>query len=136
MANAPLLRFGITPWNDAFPLLPEQFTAAPRALEVAAPERRLLLAVLCDAIVVFQRRIVGMGAAPAPRCEAERWILANDRRWPFSYVNVCEALGIAPEPLRRALVAWRWRAAAASRSPAARRRLLAGKHPIKPTGSR
>jgi len=130
MSNPSMLRRGDHQWDDAFPLLPEQFAETTRALEVAEPERRLLLAVLCDAIVVFQRRVVGTGASPLRPCEAERWILSNDRRWLFSYVNVCEALGIAPEPLRRALVAWRWRVASASRSPAARRRLLAGKQPI------
>jgi len=130
-----MLRRGDHRWDDAFPLLPEQFAETTRVLEVAEPERRLLLAVLCDAIVVFQRRVVGTGGSPLPPDEAERWILSNDRRWIFSYVNVCEALGLAHEPLRRALIAWRWRVASASRSPAARRRLLAGKQPISPPTS-
>jgi len=130
MPNPAVLRRGNHHWDDAFPLLPEQFAETARALEVAEPERRLLLAVLCDAIVVFQRRVVGTGASPLRPNEAERWILSDDRRWLFSFVNVCEALGIAHEPLRRGLIAWRWRVANAHRSPAARRRLLAGKQPI------
>ena len=48
----------------------------------------------------------------------------------YSFVNVCEALDLAHEPLRRALLDWRWRVRAARRSPAARRRLLAGKEPM------
>lgn len=130
MPNPALLRRGNHQWDDAFPLLPEQFADTSRALEVAEPERRLLLAVLCDAIVVFQRRVVGTGGSPLRPNEAERWILSDDRRWLFSFANVCDALGLAHEPLRRALIAWRWRVANASRSPAARRRLLAGKQPI------
>jgi hypothetical protein len=124
-------RHGDSQWDDAFPLLPEQFAETARALEAAEPERRLLLAVLCDAIVVFQKHAVGFGG-PASRSsnEAERWILSDDRRWLYSFVNVCDALEIAHEPLRRALLAWRWRAKTARRSPAARRRLLAGKEPI------
>ena len=129
MSN-PALRSGDHQWDDAFPLLPEQFAETTRALEVAEPERRLLLAVLCDAIVVFQRRVVGTGGSLTRPNEAERWILSDDRRWLYSFVNVCESLGLAHEPLRRALLAWRGRVAAATRSPAARRRLLAGKQPL------
>ena len=39
--------------------------------------------------------------------EAERWIRSDDRSWPCSFVNVCEALDIAHEPLRRAVLKWR-----------------------------
>jgi hypothetical protein len=72
---------------------------------IAEPERRLMLAVLLDAVVCVQRR----GATPAgplrsERQEAERWIRSNDQSWPCSFVNVCEALGLAHEPLRRALL--------------------------------
>jgi hypothetical protein len=72
---------------------------------VAEPERRLLLAVLLDAIVCVQRRAT-MPAGPrrAELHEAERWIRSNDLSWPCSFVNVCEALGLAHEPLRRALL--------------------------------
>ncbi|MEO6027768.1 MAG: hypothetical protein ABIR79_12960 [Candidatus Binatia bacterium] len=131
MSNPALLhRLGDHQWNDSYPLLPEQFAETARALEVAEPERRLLLAVLCDAIVVFQRHVVGTAGSPIRPNEAERWILSDDRRWLYSFVNVCEALGFAHEPLRRALLGWRWKVATANRSPAARRRLLAGKQPI------
>lgn len=132
MSNPAMLhRYGDHHWDDAFPLLPEQFAETARALEVAEPERRLLLAVLCDAIVVFQRRVVGPDVSPSRGTnEAERWILSDDRRWLYSFVNVCEALDLAHEPLRRALLDWRWRVRAARRSPAARRRLMAGKEPM------
>jgi hypothetical protein len=131
MSNPGMLhRYGNHQWDDSFPLLPEQFAETAKALEVAEPERRLLLAVLCDAIVVFQRRVVGTAGSLMRPNEAERWILSDDRRWLYSFVNVCEALELAHEPLRRALIAWRWRVATASRSPAARRRLLAGKQAI------
>src|SRR4051794_6375359 len=67
MSNPALLHRGDHQWDDAFPLLPEQFAETSRALEIAEPERRLLLAVLCDAIVVFQRRVVGTaGSAIRP----------------------------------------------------------------------
>ncbi len=91
-----------------------------------------MLAVLSDAIVLFQTR-----GSPAQRRDVEsarRWILADDRVWPFSFVNVCDTLGIAFEPLRRALLRSEreWRA----HRPAARRRLLAGigEQPLARTG--
>jgi hypothetical protein len=97
-------RHGDFRWDDAFPLLPEQFAETARALEAAEPERRLLLAVLCDAIVVFQKRAVGFeGPASRSTNEAERWILSDDRRWLFSFVNVCDALDITSPTSRFAV---------------------------------
>jgi len=114
-------------WDEAYPLLPAQYAELSRRSEHTQPERRLLLAVLSDAIALFQ----GGASRPASPTrgdfeEARRWILSNDRVWPFSFVNVCEALGIASGPLRQALIAARCRAHVAPLRPAARRRLLAG----------
>ena len=75
---------------------------------IAEPERRLLFAVLTDAIVRFRRLVESR--RPATRHdlrEAERWLRSEDRSWPCSFVNVCEALNIAHEPLRRAVLKWR-----------------------------
>ena len=94
MSNPAMLHRRDHQWDDAFPLLPEQFAETSRALEAAEPERRLLLAVLCDAIVVFQKRVVGTAGSPIRPNEAERWILSDDRRWLYSFANVCDALGL------------------------------------------
>jgi hypothetical protein len=83
-----------------------------------------MLAVLSDAIVLFQTG----GSQLARRhdvADAHRWILSDDRCWPYSFVNVCETLGIAFEPLRRALIRSQTDALGL-RKTAARRRLLAG----------
>jgi hypothetical protein len=74
---------------------------------VAQPERRLLFAVLSDAIVRFRRLASAPQYAAREFVEAERWIRSDDRSWPCSFVNVCEALDIAYEPLRRAVLKWR-----------------------------
>jgi hypothetical protein len=69
------------------------------------PERRLLLAVLIDAIISFRRLRAGARSQTRRRLlESEHWIRSDDRRWPCSFINVCEALGIAYEPLRRELL--------------------------------
>lgn len=88
------------------------------------PERRLLLAVLSDAVVVLTRQESTAHRINRRDVEATaRWVLSDDRRWPCSFVNVCEALGLAHQPLRRALLAPR---TSTMRVPT-RRRILAGK---------
>lgn len=75
---------------------------------IAEPERRLFFAVLTDAIIRFRR--LAESRRPATRhdlLEAERWLRSEDRSWPCSFINVCEALDIAHEPLRRAVLKWR-----------------------------
>jgi hypothetical protein len=114
-------------WDEAYPLLPAQYAELSRGSEPIQPERRLMLAVLSDAIVLFQTRAPAVPSAREHDCEeARRWILSNDRAWPYSFVNVCEALGIAFQPLRRALVTGRRRASGIPGRAAGRRRLLAG----------
>ena len=83
-------------------LLPEQYFDRLAARTSDTPERRLLFAVLLDAVIQLQRRNTSGSA------EAERWI-RNDGESdsPFSFKNVCEALGIEPAYLQRGLMSWR-----------------------------
>jgi hypothetical protein len=37
--------------------------------------------------------------------DAYSWVAANDFDWPYSFLNVCEALGLSPEGLREELLA-------------------------------
>ncbi|MEO7434632.1 MAG: hypothetical protein ABI080_04030 [Candidatus Binatia bacterium] len=71
------------------------------------PERRLFCAILVDAIVRFRHLAAAPRHVRRELIEAERWIRSDDRQWPCSFVNVCEALDIAYEPLRRAVLQWR-----------------------------
>ena len=65
------------------------------------PERRLMAAVLFDAVLHLSRR-GSKGAA-----ETMRWIHAGaDESTPFSFTAVCEALGLDPEYLARGLRNW------------------------------
>ena len=69
----------------------------------APAERRMLLAMLEDAI----QKVLEHGVAKPGelRSEPERWIFTNDRRAPFSFVNVCETLSLDPEWIRQKLLA-------------------------------
>ncbi|MEB2283687.1 MAG: hypothetical protein B6D46_15575 [Polyangiaceae bacterium UTPRO1] len=83
-------------------LLPEQYFDRLAVRSSDTPERRLLFAVLLDAVIQLQRRNTSTAA------EAERWIRNESRpELPFSFRNVCEALGVEPGYLRRGLLAWR-----------------------------
>jgi hypothetical protein len=79
--------------------------ATPNA--IGQPERNLLIAILTDAVVRYRRYRTIRGPLRGRFAEAERWIFSDDRRWVFSFVNVCEALGIEPRAVRRAVAAGR-----------------------------
>jgi hypothetical protein len=89
-------------------LLPDQYLAGA-STRLALPQRRLMMAVLQTVIDDVQgsahRRASGH-AGPADRREVERaraYIASVDRSWPFSFENVCEAVGVDADSLRRAL---------------------------------
>jgi len=89
-------------------LLPLQFFTALRGRSQGDGQRRLMIAVLEDAIECFQKyadakdnRSRQLGS------EAEEWFLTDDPKWLYSFVNVCETLGIDPDFLRQGLLAWK-----------------------------
>src|SRR5436853_539398 len=73
-------------------ILPEQFFRPSAALP---PEKRLMLAVLEGALLDLQRS----AGARTPRArrlrdEVDAWFAADGEDWPFSFVNLCYALGL------------------------------------------
>lgn len=89
-------------------LLPSQYFAALRHKGAHEPERRLVVAVLQDAVDCFQKHVAARDRkARQLFLDAEEWIGSDDRSWPFSFENVCDLLQINAEYLRRGLMAWR-----------------------------
>jgi hypothetical protein len=83
-------------------LLPDQYFDRLAARSYDTPEKRLMFAVLLDAVIHLQRRN-SVGA-----CEAEEWIRGDARdESPFAFRNLCEALGLEPEYLSRGLLSAR-----------------------------
>jgi len=84
-------------------LLPSQ--VFPQFPESRLPgEKRLMLAVLQDAIAI----LVKHRDAADPRArqiyfETADWIRSEDTEWPFSFVNVCDAIGFSRSSVRRAI---------------------------------
>lgn len=68
------------------------------------PTRRLMAAVLEDAFRELAHPSGGSPRARTRRCDEIRaWFASDDDSWPFSFVNVCDALGIAATRLREQL---------------------------------
>jgi hypothetical protein len=89
-------------------LLPSQFFAALKQRTQAFGERRLMVAILEDAVECFQKYFWHTdNRGRQLRTEAENWFLSDDDSWPFSFVNVCHALDIHPQFFRRGLLRWK-----------------------------
>jgi hypothetical protein len=72
------------------------------------PEEKLMLAVLEDAIACFQKYAFARHRKGKVLFqEAEHWVQDTNSHWPFSFVNVCETLGLARDYLRQGLSHWK-----------------------------
>jgi len=88
-------------------VLPGQFRDPADAKSTDRGEKRLMLAVLEEAVATFQRHLDSK-TRHGQRVfqEAEEWIQSTDTSWPFAFENICNALEINPEYLRRGLERW------------------------------
>lgn len=85
-------------------MLPEQFFWALKHKVELDSERRLMMAILEDAVNCFRKH--GRATDPKARqlfLDAEEWIASTDASWLFSFENVCATLGFDAEYLRRGL---------------------------------
>jgi hypothetical protein len=76
--------------------------------------KALMLAVLEDAIRSY------LSPEPRARAEAEGWVMSRQRRSVFSFVVVCETLGLEPKAVRAALRRMRAQQLGAERIPRSR----------------
>lgn len=88
-------------------ILPSQFFEGRKKNDALEPLKRLMLAVLTDAVRCYQ---IGCAAPTASRrrafLEAEEWLFRAKADGPFSFESVCCALDIAPDYLRHMLHRW------------------------------
>ena len=89
-------------------LLPNQYFAAFRRGRAVEGERRLMLAVLEDAVDSYRKYAL----ARDPReqacfLEAREWFHSDDRSWLFAFENICDVLEMNAEYLRGGLDRWR-----------------------------
>jgi len=99
-------------------LLPAQFYAAFRGGSAVRGEKRLMLAVLQDALDCYQKYAFAKdGHGRQIFRDADGWISCDDRDWYFSFENICETLEISPAYLRRGVQEWRRQATTIGHPP-------------------
>jgi hypothetical protein len=91
-------------------LMPSQYFDRMRRRTEYDGERRLMIAVLEDAVDVYRKQ----HGAQDPRGkvlfqEAEQWIENTDPTWLFSFENICHVLDLDAQYIRRGLHALRHR---------------------------
>ncbi len=72
------------------------------------PEKKLMFAVLEDAVTCFQKHFVARDKIGMSLFrEAEEWILLQGKgAWFFSFDYICETLGLNPGYIREGLLRW------------------------------
>src|SRR5499433_2152850 len=89
-------------------LLSAQYFGNLRRKTLLEPEKRLVLAILEDAINCYQDNLLAKrGREGRLFTEAEEWILEKGSDWIFSFKNICETLGFNPEYVRQGLLQWK-----------------------------
>jgi hypothetical protein len=69
------------------------------------PERQLAVAVLSQAADDLQKfRYARSSAGYSLYADARKWITSNDRKWPYSFLNLCDALHLAADVVRAELL--------------------------------
>lgn len=85
--------------------LPTQFADIWHRSRAISPERALTLAVLWEAVLDLQRfRFAIRRRQQRLYWEAYQWVVSDDRSWPYSFANLCDAVNLTPESVRRQLL--------------------------------
>lgn len=88
--------------------LTEQYLDTLRRTNHLDPERRLMLAILEDALTGFRKNVLERTKKESKVFrDAERWILGSNRNRLCSFESICTNLGIDGDNLRRKLQEWK-----------------------------
>src|SRR5215510_12287328 len=87
-------------------ILPTQFYAMFKNSQYREPERRLMVAILEDAVSCLSTDLHRCNLRQRKQYEeAKAWVTADDEsEWIFSFKNICEVLGMSPSYLRHGLI--------------------------------
>jgi hypothetical protein len=98
--------------------LPTQFFDDRRATTLLEPEKRLMLAILEDAIDCFRDNCSAkQGKKKRLFDNAKGWLFGSDD-WVFGFQNICSVLGLNPEYVLKGLVRWQTKQLSQHRSAA------------------
>src|SRR5262245_24120648 len=89
-------------------VLPSQFHGKGGLDASLQPEKRLMLAVMEDAVGTFQKYVWSRDrAGQRLLAEVEEWFYSDDVEWPFSFVNICHSLDLEVPYVREGLRHWK-----------------------------
>jgi hypothetical protein len=90
-------------------LLPAQLYGAGRGHAAMGPLKRLMRAVLVDAIHCYQRNFDALTIRKQREFrEAQNWLFKDSSDGPFSFDTVCYVLDIHPDFLRQRLIQFQY----------------------------
>jgi hypothetical protein len=81
----------------------DTFLNSRLSLALVSPESALMYAVLEDAFLCLQKTGELMPLVRRRALEAENWFLSDDSGWIFSFLPICDVLGLDPEYMRKKL---------------------------------
>lgn len=85
--------------------MPVQFQGLWHGGRPVTPERALVIVVLWQAASDLQKfRFAKSRKQQRLYMEAYQWVASDDRRWPYSFVNLCETLKLSPNYLRAGML--------------------------------
>jgi hypothetical protein len=100
-------------------------------------EKRLMLAVLEEAVGTFQRNVHAKSRRGQRLFrEAEEWIASPDTSWMFAFESICHTLGLDPHYLRGGLESLKERRAASGARVYQFRRVSGRRTSVAPTRAR
>ena len=113
-------------------LIPVQYFDTLRSKTGLEPEKRLMLAVLEDAVRCFQDNVSAESDTKSKLFDdAEEWFLEEGVDAAFSFESICDALDLNPEYVRRGLSRWKEKTLTTHRNAEAWEKIM--KEPLKHT---
>lgn len=104
-------------------VMPEQFYGLSYTPHTERPEISLMRAVLEEALKCFQYQFYPYSTKMQRLArEAELWFFSDEIDWPFTFVNICQALNFEPSYIRRGLR--NWQAGCPLKVPQRKRRMV------------
>ena len=79
-------------------------TSRSSPLNKICPEQKLAVAIFSQAANDLQEFRYALGTGYLIYDDARKWIASNDRVWPCSFLNLCDALHLAPDVIRAELL--------------------------------
>jgi hypothetical protein len=91
-------------------LAPDQYLQHTRRKYPLEPEKKLMLAILQDAVDCYQKYFFSAHPKGEKMVQdAEEWITEKNSEWLFSFQSVCESLGLNADYIRKGLMEWKRR---------------------------